>query len=293
MAMTHLPPPYDLPLEERKVIAAFITWKWWLYTRALMVLPKPAYKRLMAKANAKRWGIVAFVIARTKALDKICREAIEASTDSAPLQLVLLGAGYDTKFARLAELRKRYSVTMYEVDQKVVQDEKLRLMESPSISPSLYEDVRFVSCDFNTQSVDQVLVEAGFKKEVNTLFVWEGVTYYLSAQGVMSTLAAVQNLCANRESSIVFDYTDKCMTDSTTDDKACQSIVRALFNYKTPITWGIPKGEAAPFLKQHQWEVINHWTPVDLRDQYLRDENGEAFGESAKWFYMVHAKSIR
>ena len=82
MIMTHLPAPYDLPLQERKVIAAFITyvpkgkneresaytliclirWKWWLYTRALMVLPKPAYKRLMAKANAKRWGVVAFVI---------------------------------------------------------------------------------------------------------------------------------------------------------------------------------------------------------------------------------------
>ena len=88
-------------------------------------------------------------------------------------------------------------------------------------------------------------------------------------------------------------YTDKCMTDSTTDDKGRQSMIRALFNYKTPITWGIPEGDAAPFLKQHQWEVINHWTPADIRDQYLRDDNGEAFGESTEWFYMVHAKSIR
>ena len=49
-------------------------------------------------------------------------------------------------------------------------------VQNPSISSWLYEDVRFVSCDFNTQSVDQVLVDAGFKREVKTLFVWEGVS---------------------------------------------------------------------------------------------------------------------
>ena len=63
----------------------------------------------------------------------------------------------------------------------------------------------FVSIDFNTQTLDEVLGKAGFETDQKTFYVWEGVTYFISRVGVDSTLRFIAEKSAPG-SLVVFDY---------------------------------------------------------------------------------------
>ncbi len=67
--------------------------------------------------------------------------------------------------------------------------------------------MRFVQIDFNQQKLEAVLENAGYEPSLQAVFVWEGVSNYLTAESVDSMLL----LCANAgsRSRVVFTYIDK------------------------------------------------------------------------------------
>ncbi|GMA64581.1 hypothetical protein GCM10025859_50210 [Alicyclobacillus fastidiosus] len=69
--------------------------------------------------------------------------------------------------------------------------------------------MRFVAIDFVEQSLEKILLQAGFDKTNPTLFIWEGVTNYLTADAVDRTLAFISR-CAS-DSRLVFTYVDKAV----------------------------------------------------------------------------------
>ena len=63
----------------------------------------------------------------------------------------------------------------------------------------------YVPIDFTKEDLGTVLAKAGYDRTLKTIFVWEGVTFYLPEAAVDTTLRFVAANAAPG-SRIVFDY---------------------------------------------------------------------------------------
>lgn len=127
-------------------------------------------------------GLSEFVVVRTLHFDRVIERVIDQIE-----QFVVMGAGYDT---RAYGDFHRDGVTFFELDQAVVQQHKQNALTEAGIP---CEHVRFVPVDFSKESSFDKLSEAGFDRSKKTLFLWEGVTLYLSEADVRKTMQDVRN----------------------------------------------------------------------------------------------------
>ncbi len=105
-------------------------------------------------------------------------------------QFVVLGAGLDTRcYGPLA----KSGLKLFELDQEAEQRLKRESLARAGIDQ---DHVHFVEVNFEDGSWAQRLLDAGFDPTAQTLFLWEGVTLYLSEWDVRDTLAALQSLSA-------------------------------------------------------------------------------------------------
>src|SRR5262245_52993658 len=96
-------------------------------------------------------------------------------------QIVILGAGYDTRAARLP----RAGVTFYEVDHPATQAAKReRVARLPGYP---IEAARYVTCNFEQEDPVGCLVAEGFCAREPALVIWEGVVPYLSEGAIRAT----------------------------------------------------------------------------------------------------------
>ena len=161
----------------------------WALSRSLRV-----GRWLMEKKSP---GTYWYLQARTKHIDRSMVLGLEEGME----QVVILGAGYDTRPYRFKD--RLENVRVFEVDIAPTQERKLQHLEA------LYEKrpphVTFVPTDFNRDCLSNVLDASGFDPSKRTLFIWEGVIYYLPEESVRSVLTTVRDHSA-AGSRIVFDY---------------------------------------------------------------------------------------
>ena len=104
---------------------------------------------------------------------------------SALKQVVLLGAGLDTRAARLATP----GVQFFEVDHPASQRDKREGLARLAGYP--VDAARYVACDFERDDFLVQLSRAGFRADEPSLVLWEGVTPYLQEDAVRATLRRV------------------------------------------------------------------------------------------------------
>lgn len=137
---------------------------------------------------------------RTRAIDDVVRAAVaEGAT-----QLVLLGAGFDTRAFRMPELA-RAGATAFEVDFAALLEKKAEILGDVACPIP----IRSVGCDFlDPAFAPRLLADLegrGFRRDVATVFVWEGVVAYVDGTAVDRTLAFVARACS-APTTLVFDY---------------------------------------------------------------------------------------
>jgi len=148
-------------------------------------------------------------------------------------QVVLLGAGLDTRAARLG----REGVRFFEVDQPASQADKRERLSRFEAYPM--DAATFVPCDFERDDFVQLLETAGLDRRSPTCFVWEGVIYYLLGAAARSTL---RRLAAEFDpgSLLVFDFLNSKMAKSSPrlreEDRAMKGIIEELGE---PMRFGI------------------------------------------------------
>ena len=118
-------------------------------------------------------------------------------------QFVLLGAGYDT---RAYGALRRNGVIFFELDQQAVQDHKRSTLDSVDIDTG---DTHFVAVDFSEDDLFEQLAAAGYDPAVKTIFLWEGVTLYLSEDAVRQTMSQVRAHAAARSALLTDIYADR------------------------------------------------------------------------------------
>lgn len=143
-------------------------------------------------------GLVDLVIARTLYFDQI----IESQIDDIE-QFVLLGAGYDT---RAYGFYQRSGIKYYELDRPSVQLHKIRALANAEIET---DHVRFVPVDFKKENAMENLQREGFDFSRKTIFLWEGVTLYLSEDDVRKTMREVRDHAAPGSVLVADIYADR------------------------------------------------------------------------------------
>lgn len=132
------------------------------------------------------------IVPRTVAIDDALR------AHGAP-QLVLLGAGLDDRAWRMSELA---GTDVFEVDHPASQaDKRARIGDRPQVARS----VTFVPADLTVQRLDDALPAAGFRPDVATTWIWEGVIPYLRRPAVIATMRAIDALALSG-SRIIVNY---------------------------------------------------------------------------------------
>ncbi|MER5598718.1 class I SAM-dependent methyltransferase [Streptomyces sp. NPDC002265] len=135
------------------------------------------------------------VVPRTVAIDEALRDRVTS-------QLVILGAGLDTRAWRLPGLAQ---TDVWEVDHPASQQDKRdRLAEAVSVPHSTDESdritvelpvtarcVRFTPVDFAVDDLGAALDAAGHDPSKPTTWLWEGVVPYLARSEVHATVAAL------------------------------------------------------------------------------------------------------
>jgi methyltransferase (TIGR00027 family) len=113
-------------------------------------------------------------------------------------QLVILGAGFDTRSFRVSPQDR---MRCFEIDLPRTQAHKLAMLEKAGLSARL---ATYVSADFETEDWMNKIVAAGFDPGRRALFLWEGVTMYLDRDSVGATLRRIAGTAPG--SVVAFDY---------------------------------------------------------------------------------------
>ena len=158
------------------------------------------------QTDAVARGIFGVQICRTRYID----EALQAALAQDLAQVVILGAGLDTRPYRLTGMQ---AIRVFELDLPAAQNEKKRRLESHF--GRLPENSIFIPLDFDTQTLGEVLAGTAFDPAKPTIFLWEGVTQYLSEQAVQQTLAYVGKSAPG--SLLVFTYVLKSIIERRSD----------------------------------------------------------------------------
>ncbi len=176
-------------------------------------------------------------------------------------QLVILGAGFDTRPYRLP---RGTSVRSFEVDLPATQAVKRRVLIQAGVDTG---GVTFVPADFGNDDWLTRLVEAGLDLERPAVFIWEGVIIYLDQAAVEDTLRKVAG-CA-RGTIIAFDYFSSVAVDSS--EPYWRFARAATRRAGEPIRFGI---DATPPLAERVGELLATCGLMLREQRTLGDESG-------------------
>ena len=215
-------------------------------------------------------GIYEYVIARTKYIDNIFKESIENGIE----QILLFGAGFDTRAVRFAE--KNMKTKIFELDTLYTQTAKINQFKKRGIS--IPENTILISIDFNVDSLSEKLESNGFKRNKTTLFIMEGIIQYLNKEAVDELFKLLYEL-AEPESKVVFDYIYASVLRKENIYYGEKDIYKKVNSVQEPWLFGIEKGGMEAFVKNYNFSLIQNLDSEDLEKMFFRDEQGQIIGK--------------
>ncbi len=208
-------------------------------------------------------GVNGFLVARDRYID----DALQNSLSQGVAQLVILGAGYDSRAYRF-DLQGR--VKTFEVDHPATQADKLARLQAVFGKPPGH--VTYVPVDFNTQTLEARLLASGYDSKLQTLFIWQGVTMHLTPEAVDATLAFVVNH-SGAGSAIVFDYIYRSVLEGAQKHGEVGGMRRYRFMTGEGLTFGIPEGMVETFLQERGFPHVKDVNADDLKAAYFTGKN--------------------
>lgn len=207
-------------------------------------------------------GGINFDVVKARYIEDYLNQCIEDGIE----QLVLLGAGYDSRAFRFNALKEK--VKVFEVDHP--DSQRVKKEKVKRIFGSLPDHVIYVSFDFDHGKLDEKLFESGYSKNRKTLFIWEGVIYYLTAEAVDETLAFIANN-SGEGSSVIFDYAFESFITGRV--KEAEKMIRKLAQLGEPLIFGIKEGTVEEFLSKRGFYEVKQMNAQSLDNTYFKGTN--------------------
>jgi methyltransferase (TIGR00027 family) len=236
--------------------------------------------RRLERLIDRRWpGPRPSAVARTRLIDDLVVDAVAGGAR----QVLLLGAGYDSRAFRLPALAR---VPVFEADHPATQRVKQRLLRG-AVRPERRAHVHFVPVDLLHDDLGAALRAAGFARLEPTVIVWEGVTNYLTAPAVDATLRLLADATATG-SRLVLTYVDRRMLDHPASFPDAVAWHDAVARQGEPWTFGFDPAELPGYLAARGLRLATDLSTRDAARRYLPGR-----GERAAAFYRVAEAEIR
>jgi methyltransferase (TIGR00027 family) len=229
-------------------------------------------------SNRVRPGLGSFVIARSRYMDDYLLTCINNGLE----QLVILGAGYDSRAYRFDKLKE--GIKVFEVDHPATQKAKMEKLKK--IFGNLPGHVTYVSIDFDREKLHKKLFENGFDRKLKTLFIWEGVTYYITAEAVDETLEFVANN-SGKGSSIIFDYLPPSVVDRSDKRNRSRAVRRLTARSGEALRFGLEKETIEAFLYKREFRQVENVRSESFKRRYFREIDQDR--KMSNHFCVVHA----
>lgn len=182
-------------------------------------------------------------IVRTKVIDDVVEGAARQRD-----QVVLLGAGYDTRAHRLSSLAGH---DVFEVDHPTTQATKRATVAALGLPT---EHVVYVPVDFEQDDLMGCLLRAGFDPERPAIFLWEGVTQYLTVEAVDATLSVIATL-GKHGGVLIVTYVDAGALSMPSPFPEARRWVRAVARAGEPWIFGLRPRHAERFFAERGFRL--------------------------------------
>jgi methyltransferase (TIGR00027 family) len=194
---------------------------------------------------------------RTRFIDDLAR----ASAADDVRQLVVLGAGFDCRAHRLAELS---TMRVFEVDTLEMGMAKRAGLRRAAARAR--EDVHYTASDLSREAPTEALLRSGWDPSLPTLFICEGVTNYLTEPDVLRIFDCAAR--APQSSRLAFSYVDRALFDGTFHGRGGERLRRKVRHLTEPWRFGIDPGELPTLLASHGLKLREELSVALCRRRY-------------------------
>jgi len=249
----------------------FLTWPLTLVAHVAAI---PGTARFVSSFIDRRWpGVRSSVVARTRLID----DAIAAALENDLEQLVILGAGFDSRAYRMSPLR---GIDVFEVDHPDTQSAKQRVLKD--LFSALPRHVRFVAVDFKRDELASAMALAGYRDSARSFILWEGVTNYLTAAAVDSTLRWCSRAAAG--SLLLFTYVHRDILTRPSAFKGTRNLFASLERAGERLTFGMEPSHVPRYLAERGFSLERDVGAAEYRERYFGDQARNIHGHE---FYRV------
>ena len=187
-----------------------------------------------------------------------CLEKKEAQT------IVNLGAGMDCRAYSFPGVEK---LPYFEVDHPTVIKKKMKKMKK--ILGKLPDHVVYVPIDFQRQSLDVELKNAGYNLTSKTLFIWEAVTQYISEEANDSTFKYIGQAAPG--SKLVFSYVIKSFFDGKYSNDGIKKLAKQFRKKNNPVfIFGFDPADMKDYLSKYSLTLIEDIDSVEMQNRYSK-----------------------
>ncbi len=221
-----------------------------------------------AMGDPEVFGVTWLMLVRTRCIDEWMVRAI----DQGARQLVILGAGFDTRAHRFREILK--DVIVYEIDHPATQELKRRRVEAALGSSAA--NVIYAPVDFTRDSLDGALRRAGFDPSRQTYFIAEGLSMYVPEAGMKETLRTIGG--SVRGSAVMLEYVNRGGLDVLM--KYPSGMIKSAIDWGEPLVFGVPDGQDREYFRELGLELgdaLKIGSPESVR-RYATRADGTNYG---------------
>ena len=170
-------------------------------------------KRAAERVAASFPPVKDLVKIRTKYFD----DALERQLFSQFRQVVILGAGLDTRAVR----KRSPGVTYFEIDDAATLNVKQACYEHHGFDVN----AKFIPGNYVVDGLIDLLEQNGFDCDLPSYFIWEGNTMYLPLDGTRQVLAELRSFV--KRFRVSFDYMAESVILMTTGDPGITTLVES------------------------------------------------------------------
>ena len=204
-------------------------------------------------------GIQLHYVLRKRYLEDVARKFLEAGAG----QMVVIGGGFDTLALRLHDAFP--SAQFIEIDHPATQRIKRETAEARHTSG---ENLCFLPVDLARKTLEESLLACGaYRKDVQTLFLCEGVLMYLNPDDIARLLSFIRGH-GHPRSRIAFTFMES-ENGRIRFQNGSAAVDLWLWLRGEIFTWGIPCDRLPDYLASNGFSASSIVTPGHLRARYL------------------------
>ena len=228
------------------------------------------------------FGFAWLMLVRTRFIDERMERAIRGGAT----QLVILGAGFDTRAHRFTDLLQHTRVI--EIDYPTTQEYKQRRVEAALGGGA--GNVVYAPIDFARESLGEVLERAGFQPGRRTYYICEGVSMYVPEAGMKETLRAIAAASAPG-SAVLLEYLNLGGLEVLT--KYPMGMVQHAIAWGEPFVFGVPDGQDREFFLAAGLglgETLKIGSPESIQ-RYAMRQDGSYYGAHLEKVFQERQKA--